>query len=170
MYVLDRLMTLASDDHLWQYTWDAGGPWDGQMWSPDSRLPTDAHVLDHYFAVVMDTLLRERAGSRVGGGGARSGSDRLFSGQYRVAGPRVPDWCRSAGNTVLLSTSNQPLHLRVLHDGSQYDLPMGRLNLFYALCLFLYLVKRYRKKQLANADMSDVLSAVVESRRASRGY
>lgn len=128
-YVVERIKTLAQGAVLQAYNWCAGGKWKDKEWSTD--LPTDAHLLCHLFCTHLDERVVPTDAAHL---------HDAFRSRYFVAKDASED--RKTPPFAIVQKSVNPPHYNIVVNGVEWNVLKGRNNLFDALCLFVYVIKR----------------------------
>ncbi|KAF9292403.1 hypothetical protein BGZ68_006349 [Mortierella alpina] len=129
-YVVERLRAMGP--LLTHFIWDSHGiSWDGgkKSWTPD--LPTDAQIIMHLFTVYMDLAMPSHPSMTL---------DRFpFSYKYYVPMEAKPD---PSTALQIKQTLKTPPNYNLVVDGSMWEVVPKRLNVWYTLVLFIYLVMK----------------------------
>ncbi|KAI7830421.1 cytochrome B561, N terminal-domain-containing protein [Gamsiella multidivaricata] len=117
---------------LTHFIWDSHGvTWDGgkKTWTPD--LPTDAQIIMHLFAVYMDLAMPSQPAQA---------NDRFpFSYKHYVPMEGKPD---PTTRLQIKQTSKSPPEYSLVVEGSMWEVVPKRLNVWYTLVLFIFIVMR----------------------------
>ncbi|KAF9940932.1 hypothetical protein BGZ67_006354 [Mortierella alpina] len=129
-YVVERLRAMGP--LLTHFIWDSHGiSWDGskKSWTPD--LPTDAQIIMHLFTVYMDLAMPSHPSMTL---------DRFpFSYKYYVPMEAKPD---PSTALQIKQTLKNPPNYNLVVDGSMWEVVPKRLNVWYTLVLFIYMVMK----------------------------
>ncbi|CAO3564192.1 unnamed protein product [Mortierella alpina] len=129
-YVVERLRAMGP--LLTHFIWDSHGvTWDGgkKSWTPD--LPTDAQIIMHLFTVYMDLAMPSHPSMTL---------DRFpFSYKYYVPMEAKPD---PSTALQIKQTLKNPPNYNLVVDGSMWEVVPKRLNVWYTLVLFIYMVMK----------------------------
>ncbi|KAF9560171.1 hypothetical protein EC968_006279 [Mortierella alpina] len=129
-YVVERLRAMGP--LLTHFIWDSHGiSWDGgkKSWTPD--LPTDAQIIMHLFTVYMDLAMPSHPSMTL---------DRFpFSYKYYVPMEAKPD---PSTALQIKQTLKTPPNYNLVVDGSMWEVVPKRLNVWYTLVLFIYMVMK----------------------------
>ncbi|KAG0200158.1 hypothetical protein BGX28_006689 [Mortierella sp. GBA30] len=129
-YVVERLQAMGP--LLAHFIWDSHGiAWDGckKTWTPD--LPTDAQIIMHLFTVYMDLAMPAHPSMAL---------DRFpFSYKYYVPMEAKPDPTTAL---QIKQTDKAPPNYNLVVDGSMWEVVPKRLNVWYTLVLFIYMVMK----------------------------
>ncbi|KAF9962280.1 hypothetical protein BGZ72_008415 [Mortierella alpina] len=129
-YVVERLRAMGP--LLTHFIWDSHGiSWDGgkKSWTPD--LPTDAQIIMHLFTVYMDLAMPSHPSMTL---------DRFpFSYKYYVPMEAKPD---PSTALQIKQTLKNPPNYNLVVDGSMWEVVPKRLNVWYTLVLFVYMVMK----------------------------
>ncbi|KAF9963513.1 hypothetical protein BGZ65_002754 [Modicella reniformis] len=127
-YVIERLKAMGP--FLTNFIWDSNGvTWDGgkKKWTPD--LPTDAQIIMHLFTVFLDLAMPSHPSQAY---------DRfLFSHKHYVPMESKPDPMTAL---QIKQTSKNPPDYSLVVEGSMWEVVPKRLNLWYTLVMFVYMV------------------------------
>lgn len=126
-YVAERIRTLSQGAVLQAYNWCGGGKWKDKEWTPD--LPTDAHIVCHLFATHLDNLVIPTHDAR---------AMDAFRFKYLLA----KDEKSKKPAFAIVQKSVNPPHYNLVVNKVEWNVARGRNNLFEALCLFLFVVRR----------------------------
>lgn len=127
-YVVERIRALAQGAVLQSYNWSAGGKWKDKEWSTD--LPTDAHLLCHLFCTHLDELVVPTDAAHL---------HDAFRSRYFFS---KDETARKPPTFGIVQKSVNPPHYNVVVNQVEWNVLKGRNNLFDALCLFIYVVRR----------------------------
>ncbi|KAG0337318.1 hypothetical protein BG004_007688 [Podila humilis] len=129
-YVVERITIMGP--LLSHFIWDSNGiKWDNgrKSWTPD--LPTDAQIVMHLFTVFMDLAMPSQSDQSFG---------RFpFSYKYYATMEAKPD---STTSLQIKQSSKVPPHYNLIVDGTLWEVVPKRLNVWYTLVMFIYLVMR----------------------------
>ncbi|KAF9314439.1 hypothetical protein BG003_004164 [Podila horticola] len=129
-YVVERITAMGP--LLSHFIWDSNGiKWDNgrQNWTAD--LPTDAQIVMHLFTVFMDLAMPSQTDQSFG---------RFpFSYKYYATMEAKPD---STTALQIKQSSKVPPHYNLIVDGTIWEVVPKRLNVWYTLVMFVYLVMR----------------------------
>ncbi|KAF9025981.1 hypothetical protein BGZ52_008074 [Haplosporangium bisporale] len=129
-YVVERITAMGP--LLSHFIWDSNGiKWDNgrQNWTAD--LPTDAQIVMHLFTVFMDLAMPSQTDQSFG---------RFpFSYKYYATMEAKPD---STTALQIRQSSKVPPHYNLIVDGTIWEVVPKRLNVWYTLVMFIYLVMR----------------------------
>lgn len=127
-YVVERIRALAQGAVLQSYNWSAGGKWKDKEWSTD--LPTDAHLLCHLFCTHLDELVVPTDAAHL---------HDAFRSRYFFS---KDETARKPPTFGIVQKSVNPPHYNVVVNQVEWNVFKGRNNLFDALCLFIYVVRK----------------------------
>ncbi|KAF9362430.1 hypothetical protein BGX34_006200 [Mortierella sp. NVP85] len=129
-YVIERLKAMGP--FLTNFIWDSNGvAWDGGKKSWTADLPTDAQIVMHMFTVFLDLAMPSHPSQAY---------DRfLFSHKHYVPMESKPD---STTSLQIKQTSKNPPDYSLVVEGSMWEVVPKRLNLWYTLVLFVYMVMK----------------------------
>ncbi|KAG5178408.1 hypothetical protein JKP88DRAFT_188511 [Tribonema minus] len=158
-YVYERLQQLAADAQLGGVRWDGGGAHAGAPWSP--ALPTDAELVMHVFVCRCNELLARTPAERLDGAPFASRfydevpAAALDPGRYRSRVVLVRTDVRGGGGGAGGGGGNGggAPHYQVVAGGEVWTVPAGRLNVFQAIALFLWAVKRFKSGYLGDVNL-----------------
>ena len=148
-YVVERIRTLAQGAVLQSYNWCAGGKWKDKEWTTD--LPTDAQIVCHLFCTHLDELVVPTDAAHL---------HDAFRSRYLVG----KDESAKQPAFAIVQRSVNPPHYNIVVNKEEWNVLRGRNNLFDALCLFIYVVKKDYKGVLdqrylgGSIGLLDVLS------------
>ncbi|KAF9581564.1 hypothetical protein BGW38_001377 [Lunasporangiospora selenospora] len=129
-YVVERLKAMGP--LLTHFIWNSNGvTWDGgrKRWASD--LPTDAEIIMHLFTIYMDLLMPSHP---------NEGLSRFpFTYKHFVPVEGKPD--RSVSFQIK-QTSRSPPNYSLVVEGSTWEIVSKRLNVWYTLVIFVYLVMK----------------------------
>ncbi|KAF9193900.1 hypothetical protein BGZ51_001886 [Haplosporangium sp. Z 767] len=129
-YVVERLQAMGP--LLTHFIWDSNGlTWDGgkKTWTPE--LPTDSQIIMHLFTVYMDLAMPAQPSLAY---------DRFpFSYKYYVPMESKPD---ATTALQIKQTSKVPPNYNLVVEGSMWEVVPKRLNVWYTLVLFIYMVMK----------------------------
>ncbi|KAG0057673.1 hypothetical protein BGZ83_005612 [Gryganskiella cystojenkinii] len=129
-YVVERLQSMGP--MLTHFIWNSNGvTWDGgkKFWSPE--LPTDAQIIMHLFTVYMDLAMPQQPSQAL---------DRFpFTYKYYVPMEAKPD---ATTSLQIKQTSKSPPNYNLVVEGSMWEVVPQRLNVWYTLVLFIYMVMK----------------------------
>ncbi|KAG0252773.1 hypothetical protein BG011_006747 [Mortierella polycephala] len=129
-YVVERLQAMGP--LLTHFIWDSNGlTWDGgkKAWTPE--LPTDSQIIMHLFTVYMDLAMPAQPSLAY---------DRFpFSYKYYVPMESKPD---ATTALQIKQTSKVPPNYNLVVEGSMWEVVPKRLNVWYTLVLFIYMVMK----------------------------
>ncbi|CDW55250.1 transmembrane protein 209 [Trichuris trichiura] len=139
-YLLERLRSLAKDNAIAEYKWNAGGRFGQKPW--DEHLPTDTEILFHLFCTFLDNQLPISPLCLDG---------RTFSAEHVARAPNVP----STGPSTLCiyQAAVNPPHFQLIHGNEWYDVGKGRKNFLYTIILFLQALKMHRGAYLDQVNL-----------------
>ncbi|KAI8602502.1 cytochrome B561, N terminal-domain-containing protein [Dissophora ornata] len=129
-YVIERLKAIGP--LLTHFIWDSNGvTWEGgkKTWTPD--LPTDAQIIMHMFTVYMDLAMPAQD--------PQIHSRFPFSYKYYVPMESKPD---ATTALQIKQSSKVPPNYSLVVEGSMWEVVPKRLNVWYSLVLFIYMVMR----------------------------
>lgn len=126
-YVVERIRALSRGAVLQAYNWCGGGKWKDKEWTAD--LPTDAHIACHLFSTHLDNLVIATDAAHL---------MDAFRSKYLVA----KDEKAKKPAFAIVQKSVNPPHYNLIVNHVEWNVARGRNNLFEALCLFLFVVRR----------------------------
>jgi hypothetical protein len=126
-YVVERIRALANGAVLQAYNWCGGGKWKDKDWTTD--LPTDAQIICHLFCTHLDELVVPTDAAHL---------HDAFRSRYLVG---KDETAKKPGFAIVQKSVNPP-HYNIVVGGTEWNVLKGRNNLFDALCLFLFVVRR----------------------------
>jgi len=128
-YVMERVQELGRDDtRSSDWKWDSGGSFRGKAWT--SELPTDAELLMQIFCVEMDSKIRDV-------------SCKEFTRKYYVEGRFEKKIYRPITVGINQRKNTKGItHFDIIHLDEVKKVAEGRNNVYNALVLFVYLVKK----------------------------
>ncbi|KAF9427177.1 hypothetical protein BGZ94_005350 [Podila epigama] len=129
-YIVERIHAMGP--LLSHFIWDSNGVyWDGGRvkWTPD--LPTDAQIVMHLFSVFMDLAMPSQTDQTFG---------RFpFSYKFYATMDAKPDITTAL---QIKQSSKVPPHYNLIVDGTLWEVVPKRLNVWYTIVMFIYLVMR----------------------------
>ncbi|ORZ05549.1 cytochrome B561, N terminal-domain-containing protein [Lobosporangium transversale] len=129
-YVVERLQAMGP--LLTHFIWDSHGvTWDGakKSWTPD--LPSDAQIIMHLFMTYIDTNMPSQPAEVY---------DRfLFTYKHYVPMENKPDPTTAL---QIKQTSKFPPNYSLVVGGSLWEVVPKRLNVWYTMVLFIYMVMK----------------------------
>ncbi|KAG0280971.1 hypothetical protein BGZ95_007646 [Linnemannia exigua] len=129
-FVVERLQAMGP--LLRHFIWDSNGvTWDGgrKAWTPD--LPTDTQLIMHLFTVYMDLSMPAQP--------SLSYDRFLFSYKHYVPMEAKPD---ATTSLQIKQTAKFPPNYNLVVDGGMWEVVPKRLNVWYTLVLFIYMVMK----------------------------
>ncbi|KAK3846678.1 MAG: cytochrome B561, N terminal-domain-containing protein [Linnemannia gamsii] len=129
-FVVERLQAMGP--LLRHFIWDSNGvTWDGgkKAWTPD--LPTDTQLIMHLFTVYMDLSMPAQP--------SQSYDRFLFSYKHYVPMEAKPD---ATTSLQIKQTAKFPPNYNLVVDGGMWEVVPKRLNVWYTLVLFIYMVMK----------------------------
>ncbi|KAF9124800.1 hypothetical protein BGW39_007885 [Mortierella sp. 14UC] len=129
-FVVERLQAMGP--LLRHFIWDSAGvSWDGgrKAWTPD--LPTDSQLIMHLFTVYMDLSMPAQP--------SQSYDRFLFSYKHYVPMEAKPD---ATTSLQIKQTAKYPPNYNLVVDGGMWEVVPKRLNVWYTLVLFIYMVMK----------------------------
>eukprot|EP01135_Chromosphaera_perkinsii_P007628 Nk52_evm84s914 gene=Nk52_evmTU84s914 len=130
-YVYRRILELAETTCLPGYRWNGGGKFKGKEWNSD--LPTDFQIVIHLFTTYMDLLLPEDT---------RGLKGRPFSSLHYVVSPDSAETGKIDAEVVIFQSEIYPPKVKIVTKEESWEILQGRNNLFHAIILFLFYVKK----------------------------
>lgn len=160
-YVLKRLRTLVKTEDMSNFNWNCGESFEDKPWNCDG-LPTDAEILFHVFCVYMDRLLNRESGDDVSFARIHVREARktavtqlqadsywgfLNCGDIVEANANfwnAPFFGVGQVNSSMFQQGNSVFrpHFKLVVRGEVWEVKAQRSNLFRAIVLFLYSLKR----------------------------
>lgn len=138
-YVIKRIKELSSSSFMESYKWSSGASFEGQKWDPRMQLPNDSQIIIHVFRKWMDLIFPSDSLY-----GQNSFSMKHFLDQSMIYGKKSS----LDSNLYIVMESAQPPLFSIVHNKKTIRVEPGRNNLFYALCIFIYIVKIHYKGTL----------------------
>jgi hypothetical protein len=126
-YVVERIRALAQGAIMQSFNWCAGGKWKDKDWTAD--LPTDAAIIAHLFGTHLDELVIPTDAAHV---------HDAFRSRYMVG----KDETTKKPPFAIVQRSVNPPHYNIIVNNVEWNVLRGRNNLFAALCLFIFVVRR----------------------------
>ncbi|KAF9905464.1 hypothetical protein EC991_001631 [Linnemannia zychae] len=129
-FVVERLQAMGP--LLRNFIWDSAGVnWDSgrKAWTPD--LPTDSQLIMHLFTVYMDLSMPAQP--------SQSYDRFLFSYKHYVPMEAKPD---ATTSLQIKQTAKFPPNYNLVVDGGMWEVVPKRLNVWYTLVLFIYMVMK----------------------------